>query len=115
MAPHLASVHAELVALGVAHYISERSAIVVSRDELSAEAREPGDLIDLAIGFDVDVEVYPVLRDLALGDPLKVEPGPTPCGSRQAATSRNAERPLMVMRSSAGIWPSATSWSTKPE
>jgi hypothetical protein len=60
-------VHAELVALGVAHHIGERSAIVVSRNELSAEAREPGDLIGLALWFDVDVEVYPVLRNLPSG------------------------------------------------
>src|SRR5215469_4132176 len=70
-----ASVHAELVALWVTHHVGERSAIVVSRNELRTEGREPGDLISLAVGFDVDVEMHSVLRDLALRNPLKEAPG----------------------------------------
>jgi hypothetical protein len=46
----------------------------VSLNELGAEVREPGDLLGLAVGFDVDVEVDLVLSDLAFRNPLKEEP-----------------------------------------
>jgi hypothetical protein len=61
-------VHAELVAFGVAHDIGERAAVVVSRNELGTEGREPGDLFSLAVRVDMDVEVDPVLRELAFGN-----------------------------------------------
>jgi hypothetical protein len=96
-------VHAELVAFGVAHHISERALLVMSLNEFGSKVREPGDLFSLAVRFDMDVEVDPVLRES------------TPCGSRHAVTSRDADRPLIVMRSAAGMRPSATSWSTKSE
>ena len=73
--PEGRSVHAELVAFGVAHHISERAAILVSLDELGAEVREPGDLFGLAVRIDMDIEVDPVLRELALRNLLKEEPG----------------------------------------
>ncbi len=37
-----------------------RSAIVANTDEVSADSRGRGDLIRLAVGFDMDVEVHPV-------------------------------------------------------
>jgi hypothetical protein len=80
----------------------------VPLSELGPEVREPCDLTSLAVGLNVDIEVYPVLRPLGLGNLPKKNRGSTPCGSRQAATSRNAERPLMVTRLTAGMRPSAT-------
>jgi hypothetical protein len=59
------SVHAELVALGIAHDISERPAVVVSRNEPGSKRREPGDRISLAVRLSMNIDVNSVLRDLA--------------------------------------------------
>ena len=44
-------------------------------EQLGAEAGQPGDLIGLAVGLDVDVEVNAVLGRLPFGHPLEEQPG----------------------------------------
>jgi hypothetical protein len=112
--PSMGLVQAEFVALGIAQNISEWAAVIVRRDQPGAEAGQPIDLGLLALGLDVNVQMDTVLGRLALGHQLDSR-GSISSGSRHAATSRNADLSPIVTRSSAGIRPSATSWSTKSE
>lgn len=65
---------AELVALWIAQHMGDRAAIAVGGDQLGAERGQPSNLGVLGFWFDMDVDVHPVLRDLALRHPLKEEP-----------------------------------------
>lgn len=109
------SVQAELVAFRVAHDICRRPAIAVRPDQSRAESDQAFDLGGLLLGIDMDVEMYPVFGDLSLGHALEKSRGSTSAGSRHAATSRNAERPLTTIPSSAGMRPAAINWSTNAE
>lgn len=63
---------AELVSFRVLQHVSEGPSVAPGVDQPGAEA---GQLLDLALGRDVEVEVHPVLEGLALGHPLEEEPG----------------------------------------
>ena len=106
---------AELVALGVLHHDRPRPAIGVLIHDLRAKRNQALGLRRLAILVDVDVQMDAVLACLAFGNPLEEEPGFDAVGSEQAATSRNADRPAIVIMSSAGSRPAPTRWSTSSE
>src|SRR6266511_816139 len=60
-------VQAELIAFRVAHDVRDGPTVAMRLDQLRAESYQAFDLGHLLVGIDMDVEVYPVLDDLALG------------------------------------------------